>query len=262
MSTKLKAYLTYLTLAFVLSVLSFGYGIVSFNYLLFPTNIILKTLKPETYNKIAAELSSKDINKISAEYKLAGKDLIKALKEGGYILYIRHAMKTDTGIRKALDLVYGVTKTKFKPVGMPEGLCLNEEGEVASWLLGKVINHLEIPIGEVIASPICRCVQTAEIAFGRVDNTNVNLVYDKLWVNLDSILVNEGKKNLFLSTISSGKNKVIVAHKELVIKSLNVDIEIEESATAIFKIVDGKAHLVSIMTLFDWSKLMKAESQN
>ena len=242
--------ITYSLLLVVVSALSFGYGVVSLKYLLFPTKLILEKLKP------ASNLN------VDVKDKLEGKELLKELKKGGYILYIRHAKKNEVVNRHALDMVYGVTKTKLKPAGAPEGMCLSEEGKVESWLLGEVFKHLEIPIGEVIASPICRVVQTAEIAFGRVDKTDVNLVYGGLLATLDKGKASEARKNLFLSSINHGKNRIIVGHRGFEVKSLNVaPLNIGEPDTAVFKMVDGKARLVSVMTLFDWTKVMEVESQ-
>jgi phosphohistidine phosphatase SixA len=160
-----------------------------------------------------------------------------------------------------LDLASGVSKLALIPVGQPKGLCLGKEGETESWLLGELLTSLEIPVGEVIASPICRCIQTAEIAFGRIDHTNVNLVYRELVAQLDKDLAKKEMAKLFSAPTQEGKNRVIVAHKSLKIKELGISVHIGEPDTAIFKIADGKAHLVSIMKLWDWAKLLERPQQ-
>ena len=113
----------------------------------------------------------------------------------------------------------------------------------------------------MIASPICRCIQTAEIAFGRVDHTNVNLVYRELVAQLDKDLAKKEMAKLFSAPTQEGKNRVIVAHKSLKIKELGISAHIGEPDTAIFKIAEGKAHLVAIMKLWDWAKLLERRQQ-
>ncbi|MDF3076099.1 MAG: hypothetical protein K0S54_3766, partial [Alphaproteobacteria bacterium] len=45
---------------------------------------------------------------------------------------------------------------------------LNPLGRAQSALIGDDFKALNIPVGRVIASPFCRCMDTARIAFGKV----------------------------------------------------------------------------------------------
>jgi broad specificity phosphatase PhoE len=44
---------------------------------------------------------------------------------------------------------------------------LSEEGRAQARRLGQALAEREVPIGEVLASPWCRCLETARLAFGR-----------------------------------------------------------------------------------------------
>jgi phosphohistidine phosphatase SixA len=81
------------------------------------------------------------------------------LRGGGQVLIIRHASTTPG-------------------VGDPDGFrlddCstqrnLSEEGRAEARRLGERLRSHRVPVERVVSSPWCRCIETAELAFGRVD---------------------------------------------------------------------------------------------
>lgn len=87
---------------------------------------------------------------------LVGAELVDALRDGGHVLYLRHAETPDDGTDQPGSL----------------GDCsrqrlLNDAGRADARALGEAVRALEVPVGEVLASPYCRTVETAELAFGR-----------------------------------------------------------------------------------------------
>jgi phosphohistidine phosphatase SixA len=93
----------------------------------------------------------------AAGAELAGADLLAALRQGGLVLYFRHARtdfsQDDTDLR---DLSNCDTQRN-----------LSSEGRAQARLIGEAIANLAIPIGEVLSSELCRTRETAELAFGR-----------------------------------------------------------------------------------------------
>lgn len=80
-----------------------------------------------------------------------------ALRGGGHVLYIRHSL-TEPGFGD--------------PPGFRQEDCstqrnLSEEGRAQARRLGRALAERKVPIGEVLASPWCRCLETAKLAFGR-----------------------------------------------------------------------------------------------
>ena len=87
---------------------------------------------------------------------LTGTELVDAVRDGGHVLYLRH------------------TRTPADAVDQPDpvGDCsrqrlLDDAGRADARALGAAVRALEVPVGEVLASPFCRTVETAELAFGR-----------------------------------------------------------------------------------------------
>ncbi|HSE06542.1 MAG TPA: histidine phosphatase family protein [Methylomirabilota bacterium] len=92
----------------------------------------------------------------AAATPLRGPELLAALRAGGYTLYFRHA-DTDhrQNDRRMTSLEDCATQRN-----------LTDRGRDHSRALGEVIRALGIPIGAVHASPLCRTVETAVLAFG------------------------------------------------------------------------------------------------
>ena len=78
-----------------------------------------------------------------------------ALRKGGNVLLIRHTQAPGT----------------FDPPGFVLSDCstqrnLSEQGRAQAKRLGELIRAMKVPVGQVLSSPWCRCVDTAHLAFG------------------------------------------------------------------------------------------------
>ena len=82
--------------------------------------------------------------------RLEGEPLLDALRAGGYTLYFRHAARD---------------RTQSLPPEKSD--CLVESGKAQARAIGEAMKALRIPIGESIASPMCRTMETAELIAGR-----------------------------------------------------------------------------------------------
>jgi phosphohistidine phosphatase SixA len=87
--------------------------------------------------------------------------LLSELRQGGYILYFRHAA-TDFSQSDSNMKSYEDCSTQRN---------LTDTGRAQARRVGDAIKHLAIPVGPVLASPFCRTVETAQIAFGRAEKT-------------------------------------------------------------------------------------------
>lgn len=90
------------------------------------------------------------------EHALSGKWLAAALERGGYVIYFRHADTGPAYAEQGVDLKRCETQRN-----------LNDNGREEAKLIGAQFRKLKIPVGEVLASEFCRCVETADLAFGR-----------------------------------------------------------------------------------------------
>jgi phosphohistidine phosphatase SixA len=92
---------------------------------------------------------------------LQGAELLAAVRAGGYVIYFRHA-DTDH------------SREDQRPVNLDDCATqrgLSEKGRRNSRAIGEAIHALDVPIGSVLASPLCRTVETAVLVFGYAEKS-------------------------------------------------------------------------------------------
>ena len=87
---------------------------------------------------------------------LEGKALVDALRQGGYVLYLRHA-STDFGQNDE-----GMTDY----ANCAQQRNLTDAGRAEARAIGAAIKELRIPVGPILASPYCRTRESAVLVFG------------------------------------------------------------------------------------------------
>jgi phosphohistidine phosphatase SixA len=92
---------------------------------------------------------------------LTPREAVDLLRGGGHVLYFRHAA-TDMSKNDANMTSYEDCATQRN---------LTDGGRTDARQIGAAIRSLKIPIGQVRASPFCRTVETAQLAFGRVEKS-------------------------------------------------------------------------------------------
>ncbi len=167
--------------------------------------------------------------------------LVADLRRGGYILFFRHAA-TDRSQkdRDVRDLSNCSTQRNLSPTGQADAR-----------RIGVIMQQLQIPIGEVLASPYCRTLDTAKLAFGRATPTPYLLAnfYDPLTARdrLETLVQELGKRP------ASG-NTVLVGHGVNLAASL--EINLQEGDAAIFQPMGGdRFNLVRIIRVAEWNDL-------
>ncbi|MCB9229962.1 MAG: hypothetical protein H6618_10165 [Deltaproteobacteria bacterium] len=128
--------------------------------------------------------------------------LVNRLKDGGYVLYMRHhATDQSQKDRDRKNLKNCRTQRN-----------LSEEGKQGSKDIRRAFSNLGIKVSELISSPYCRCKETALLAFGKA-----KLMDDLQFSIADTKAIRKEKskalKILLSKKISSeGTNRVIVSH--------------------------------------------------
>lgn len=120
---------------------------------------------------------------------------------------------------------------------------LTQKGREEARAIGGAFQTLKIPVGQVLSSAYCRTLETARLAFGRVDELSGVLLH-QLYVPMPGVPVlpslqerTEGLKQLLATPPTAGTNTVLVSHGETIRGA--VGFELETSEAAIFK-PDGR----------------------
>ncbi len=139
--------------------------------------------------------------------KLDNEDLVAALREGGHVIYIRHAKTNkDWGdqISPELDLEDCNTQRQ-----------LSDEGKVDAKEIGEGIKAAGIPVGNVISSEYCRAYNTAELAFGTFQkDSNLNFLPCVECTPEDYETYAERLSPLMSAQPEDGKNTFLVGHDD------------------------------------------------
>ncbi len=168
-----------------------------------------------------------------------------ALRRGGYVLYFRHAA-TDAVPDDADTVVLSDCDTQRN---------LSALGRRQARAVGQAVARLDIPIGRVLASPFCRAVDTARLAFGRATREPVleNLETAERGAEREARIT--GLRRL-LSTRPGAANLVLVAHGFNV--GAAADVTIDEGEAAIFRPRPPAGfRLVATVTPRQWEALAR-----
>jgi broad specificity phosphatase PhoE len=142
---------------------------------------------------------------------------VPELKRGGYVILFRHG-ETDRSL---------LPREQRKPEPAPMDLAncamqakLTENGRDDARVIGRAFTTLGIPVGKVLASGYCRTMETARLAFGHAEASDMLL--HPAYVPASGAPIppaySQRREALrqFLATPSpSGTNTVLVSHGEI-----------------------------------------------
>ena len=137
------------------------------------------------------------------------KKLINQLKEGGKLIFIRHAYAPGSGDPDNFNLNDCSTQRN-----------LSKEGQRQAEYIGKFFRNNKVKIDKVLSSEWCRCKETAEIAFKDFStNSFLNSFYSsKYSKNKDKQI--KMLKN-YVIKFKSDKNLILITHYVLISEVLN-----------------------------------------
>ncbi len=172
--------------------------------------------------------------------------LITSLQQGGYSIYFRHE-RTDWSLSD--DFMQSDQRFSCDPAKMRQ---LSEQGRQRALNTGNAMRGAGIPVNEVISSPYCRCVQTAELMnLGTVTSSDavMNLRVAEYYGGRQAII--ESAQALLATPTTAGFNRVIVAHGN--VAQAATPVYPGEGEAVIFKATgDGKFEVVGRIAAGDW----------
>jgi len=136
---------------------------------------------------------------------------------------------------------------------------LSEQGRQQARLMGKAFAKLGISVGEVLASPYCRCLETARLAFGRVSESEVLSVWDGLDVPEKSErggLVRE----MLATPPPAGGNTLLITHTGTLLYSFGLSTR-PEGIAHVFRPNQGHAEYLGALRPEDWVTLAGLDAE-
>ena len=183
--------------------------------------------------------------------------LVSNLRRGGYVIFFRHAATNWEERARS----YGDFENRA------EQRNLSEAGKADAAGIGKAFKALAIPTDSVFASPMWRCRDTAQIAFGNYEK-KIEL-FGKVPEYHDGRLTASSERGEYrrtrlkmLSTApGAGANRVLVGQQDPmipIIPGLHRDELREGDALVIEPLGEGKFKVIAQVTPADWTRLAAA----
>jgi phosphohistidine phosphatase SixA len=171
---------------------------------------------------------------------LDGERLVSALRNGGFVIYFRHAA-TDPSPDDDDPVDFSDCDTQRN---------LSSGGRSQARAIGQAIDALDIPIGRVLSSPFCRALDTARLAFGEA--TREPSIENLTTADADA---ESDRRTLALRRLLSTRpdnatNDVLVAHGFNITAA--ADITLAEGEAAIFRPNGRTFELVATVAPDEW----------
>ena len=150
------------------------------------------------------------INIFAVNYAYSVEEVLTSLKEGGKIIFIRHALAPGNGDPENFDLNDCSTQRN-----------LNQRGIEQSKFIGNIFNKNQIKIENVYSSEWCRCIDTAKFAFKNYQTFSaLNSFYDIRFEANEERQITQLKE--FINQWNSKENIIFVTHFVVISSMLNI----------------------------------------
>lgn len=150
------------------------------------------------------------------------------LKQGGFVIVIRHGRTNESPAfprdEAPTDLANCSGQTMLTDVGKEQARAI-----------GAAFRNAGIPVGKVLASGLCRAVETARLAFGRVEASDTLLIESfvpvagapvpPLWPQRVELM-----KGMIATVPGAGANTVLITHFPNIKAALGIQINFGDAA--------------------------------
>ena len=188
----------------------------------------------------AAERSTAPVRKVPPA------ELLAELGKGGCILHFRHAA-TEPG--------RAGTGWERNDEACATQRNLSDQGRDDARRIGAAIRALGIPIGRVLASPLCRAVETAQLIFGRGEKVPDVRGDPAATDNSDRYA---GLRNLLATAkVERGANLAIVGHG-MQFESVAGPPELDLGEVAVVRPLGNRFEVYARLRVEDWATLRAA----
>jgi phosphohistidine phosphatase SixA len=169
----------------------------------------------------------------------ADPSLVEKLRQGGYVLYMRHA-STDFSQNDEKSRSFEDCKNQRN---------LTDKGRAEARAVGEHIKRLKVPVGTVLASPYCRTMETARLAFGKA--TPMPEVRGGPLASEDPKRY-EGLRKILSASVPKGENLAVSSHANPFRAVTGLPYLAEGEIAVVQPEGDGRFSVVGRILLEEW----------
>src|SRR5262245_52728840 len=181
--------------------------------------------------------------------RLQGQALVDALQKGGLTILMRHT-STEPVAPDPESFDIADCKTQRN---------LSEHGREQARGIAAALSKLGIPVSKVVSSPYCRCLETARLAFGTVEASEVLSVGDDLSFEEKHQRGRDVRK-LLATAPEPGTNSVLLTHTGTLLYSFGLDSTPEGIAHVFQPGPAGTSIYLGSLAPEDWTRFADAAS--
>lgn len=173
-------------------------------------------------------------------------ELIARIASGGYVIFFRHAERDATAMATA-ELVAADNAGVCAP-----GSELTGKGMADARAIGTAFQNLGVRVERVYASPTCRTIQMATIAFGSFTTTR-SLTWPDMWTDDERGTLTPMLRDLLGTIPARGTNVVLISHNNVLQAGrIGVDVALDQGESCIFRPAGGEFEVVGRVPLQAW----------
>jgi phosphohistidine phosphatase SixA len=150
------------------------------------------------------------------------------LKQGGFVIVIRHGRTNESPAFPRDEAPTNLADCSGQTM-------LTEAGKDQARAIGAAFRTADIPVGKVLASGLCRAVETGRLAFGRVEASDALLI--ESFVPLAGAPVPppwpqrvDMMKEMIATVPAAGTNTVLITHFPNIRSVLGIQINFGDAA--------------------------------
>jgi phosphohistidine phosphatase SixA len=174
--------------------------------------------------------------------------LIGQVAAGGYVLYFRHTAR-DSSLISTGDLAVADNAAQCLP-----GSELTSAGISDATGIGQAFRRYGITVDHVYASPTCRTVQMADLAFGPGSETRRELSWPGMWTAAEKATLTPKLRALLGTAPPAGGNIVLLSHNDVLTEDrIGITVTLGQGDAAVFRPAgDGSFELIGRINLQEW----------
>ena len=150
------------------------------------------------------------------------------LKQGGFVVVIRHGRTNESPAFRRDESPTDLANCSGQAM-------LTDAGKEQARAIGAAFRNAAIPVGKVLASALCRAVETARLAFGRVEPSDALLI--ESFVPVAGATVPppwpqrvELMRAMIATAPEAGANTVLITHFPNIKAALGIQINFGDAA--------------------------------
>jgi phosphohistidine phosphatase SixA len=150
------------------------------------------------------------------------------LKQGGFVVVVRHGRTNESSAFPRDEAPTDLANCSGQTM-------LTEVGQDQARAMGAAFRRADIPVGKVLASGLCRAMETGRLAFGRVEASDGLLI--ESFVPIAGVPVPppwpqrvEMMKELVATVPQAGTNTVVITHFPNIRAMLGIQINFGDAA--------------------------------